>query len=58
MSASSWVRHAASGPDADFSVLDELEDCRRMDGKLHMKLFWPELDASQEWKQTVRLMVF
>ena len=58
MSASSWVRHAASGPDADFSVLDELEDCRRMDGKLHMKLFWPELDASQEWKQTVRLMFF
>ena len=58
-SAEDWLSYNPGGDStgSDFSALDQLESCRQQDGKLHMKLFWPELDASQEWKQTVRLMM-
>eukprot|EP00946_MAST-07B_sp_MAST-7B-sp1_P004810 g4810.t1 len=40
-------------PNPNFSKLDELEGCRGYDGKLHMKLVWPQKRGvnTQEWKQ-------
>ena len=52
MPTSDWIRHNAGNYGGDFSELDELESCRK-DGKLHMKLVWPNIAGanSNEWKQ-------
>jgi len=50
-----WVTYnpaAASSASDSFSKLDELEDCRQAsDGKLHMKMVWPDAPDA-EWRQT------
>ena len=53
-SAEDWLSYNPGGDStgSDFSALDQLESCRQQDGKLHMKLVWPELENTQEWKQT------
>ena len=51
-SVEDWLSYNAGDHSGDFSELDQLEGCRQADGKLHMKLVWPELDDAQEWKQT------
>ena len=52
-SPTDWIRYNSHDTTEDFSVLNELEDCRQNDGTLHMKLVWPGLapPATQEWKQ-------
>ena len=35
-----------------YAILNELEDCRNMDGGFTMRLHWPESDiADQIWQQ-------
>ena len=48
-----WQRYNPGRYSGDFSELDELETCRQTDGKLHLKLVWPDLATpnSNEWKQ-------
>ena len=37
---------------ANFAILDEMEDFRGSDGKFHFKLKWPGDTTEYEWKQT------
>jgi hypothetical protein len=37
----------------NYSVLGSLENYRKADGNLHLKLWWPELDDYREWTQDV-----
>ena len=39
-----WLRYNVQSDHsvADFSVLDELEDCRQPDGTLQLKMVWPQ----------------
>eukprot|EP00286_Rhodomonas_abbreviata_P015439 CAMPEP_0181327790 /NCGR_PEP_ID=MMETSP1101-20121128/22308_1 /TAXON_ID=46948 /ORGANISM="Rhodomonas abbreviata, Strain Caron Lab Isolate" /LENGTH=1838 /DNA_ID=CAMNT_0023436511 /DNA_START=117 /DNA_END=5629 /DNA_ORIENTATION=- len=43
----------AGDPDSDnYSIMGQLESFRGGDGKLHLKLYYPEGGVYQEWKQT------
>lgn len=35
-----------------FSILDQLESLRKVDGSFHFRMYWPELDIEVEWTQT------
>ena len=51
--ASTWRDYNAGQYSGDFGELNDLEACRQDDGKLHLKLTWPDLSTeSNEWKQT------
>jgi hypothetical protein len=54
-SATDWVNYPGDGPDGDnYSVLDTLESCRAGDGKLDIKIVYPQMDGSPSntWRQT------
>ena len=55
-SKDAWRLHNEDDPTNDnYSILENLEDYRDDDGKLHFKLVWPQSSTytgNQEWKQT------